>query len=98
MFFWIIIVLTFIALLPCFIVWVTAFKFLPQQYKTTSLKMTGICFLLSLATSFVLNIELEGGALSGVAAVLVLSFLWAFLLALINLCLKLVYTRKPPNS
>ena len=94
MFFVIITLLTLIALLPCFIFWVAAFKFLPQQYKTTSLKITGVCFLLSLATGFALNIELEDGALSGVVAVLFFSLLWACFLILINLCLKLVYTRK----
>lgn len=97
-FFLTIIFLTIIALLPCFIVLVAAFKFLPQHYRLGSLKTTGICFLLSLATGFALNIALESGTLSGVVAVLVLSFLWAAVLVLINLCLKLVNTRKLPNS
>ena len=82
-----VIFLMFIALIPCFIVWVIAFKFFPQQYRTTSLKMTGVCFLLSLAAGFVLDVELEGGALSGVVAVSAFSFLWAMFLALINFLL-----------
>lgn len=94
MFFAVIILLTVIALLPCFTVWVAAFRFIPQRYRASSLKMTGICFLLSLATGFVLNIELEGGAFSGVVAVLVLSFSWALFLMLVNLCLKLASNSK----
>ncbi len=82
-----IVFLIFVMLIPCFIVWVIAFRFFPQQYRTTSLKMTGVCFFLSLAAGFVLDIELEGGALSGVVAVSAFSFLWAMFLALINFLL-----------
>ena len=87
-----------IALLPCFFIWVFAFRFLPQKYKTASLKMTIVCFFMSLGTVIALNLELEGGALSGVVAVLVFSLLWALVLALINLCLKLASIRKFKNK
>jgi hypothetical protein len=94
MFLVIVFILAVIALLPCFFIWVIAFGFLPQQYKTTSLNMTAICFLLSLATGFVLNVELENGALSGVAAILEFSLLWALFLVLINSCLKVASNKK----
>jgi len=90
----IILVLAVIALLPCFLFWLIALKLLPQRYKLKPILYTLICCMLTLTTGFALNLELEGGALSGVIAIFVFSLLWAFLLALANFVAQVISNRK----
>jgi hypothetical protein len=74
----------FFSLLPCFLVWVIASKFFPQRYKLGSWQATLICLLLSFITGAILHLELEGGALSGIVAIFVFSFIWALILVFVN--------------
>lgn len=70
-----------LALIPSLVIWLCAYLWAPDAYKLPPYKMTIACFILALITAFVMNIELEGGAGSGLVAVLVLSVLWSALLA-----------------
>jgi hypothetical protein len=81
------------ALMPCYFVCVVAFELIPQQYVATPLKMTVICFLLSLITGAAMDIS-PIGAPNGIVAVLVFSVLWAMLLVLINFFMKIICVTK----
>jgi hypothetical protein len=89
----IILILSIIALLPSFLFWLFVLKLIPQKYKLRPIAFTLICFILALATGFILNLELEGGALSGVVAIFAFSLLWALLLALGNFIAQFISGR-----
>lgn len=66
--------------LPCLIIWLCAYLWMPDGYKSPPYKMTLISLLLSFLTGAALNLELEGGAASGIVAMLAFSVMWAMLL------------------
>ena len=94
----IMLVLTLVALAPCFLFWFFVLKALPQKYKLKPILFTLMCFILALATAFAINLKLEGGALSGVIAVFAFSLVWAFLLAIANLAAKLISNMAAMNQ
>ena len=77
--------LFFVALLPSWLMWLLAAKFLPIAYVMPPNKMTACCVLLAFVTGLLLNVELEAGALSIPVFIAVVSVLWSLLL--IPLCI-----------
>ena len=65
---------------PSWLMWLLAARYLPERYVMPPNRMTILCFLLSLLTAFLFNVELEGGILSVPFFVLILSVLWSVLL------------------
>ena len=65
---------------PCLLIWSLAAKWLPQKYYFPPVKMTFLCVVLSLITAYAINIELEGGGISILMAILFLSTIWTVVL------------------
>ena len=74
------ILLLVVAASPAWLMWLLAARWLPLKYVMPPNRMAFASVLLSLITAVLLNLELEGGALSAPIFVVVLSVLWSALL------------------
>jgi len=72
--------LLLVAVSPAWLMWLLAARFLPADYSMPPNKMALGCIFLSFLTAALLNVELEGGALSIPAFVVAFSVLWSLLL------------------
>lgn len=89
-----VILLLVIASSPAWLMWLLAAKWLPAKFVMPPNKMAFMSVLLSLVTAVLLNLELEGGALSAPIFVLAFSVLWsAFLIPICILAKYLIGTR-----
>ena len=77
-----------LALSPSLLIWLCAYLWLPDAYKLPPYRMTVACFMLALITAFLMNVELEGGAGSGVVVILGFSVLWSAILVPIGALAK----------
>ena len=75
-------VLFLIASVPVMLVLKTANNFVASEYKYRYNLFAFISVLLSFATGYLLNIELEGGILSGVVFIFFVSVFWGLALLL----------------
>lgn len=76
--------------------WLLAARFLPANYSMPPNKMEAGCVLLLLITAVLLNVELEGGALSAPVVIVIFSIIWS--LVLIPLCFLVKYFNKSSNG
>lgn len=83
---------------PSWLMWLLAARFFPSNYSMPPNKMTIACVLLSFLTGASLNLELEGGIVSGLVAILVFSILWSILLIPLCVLLKYLGARKYAKS
>ncbi|WP_160153116.1 hypothetical protein [Microbulbifer sp. ALW1] len=89
----IVLLLLCVALSPSLVIWLCAYLWLPDAYKLPPYRMTVACFILALVTAFLMNVELEGGAGSGVVVILALSVIWSAILVPIGALAKYLKTR-----
>jgi len=78
-----------VAASPAWLMWLLAAKWLPAKYAMPPNRMALASVLLSLVSAMLLNLELEGGALSAPIFVLVFSILWSVFL--IPICVLTKY-------
>ena len=74
--------------------WALCKKFCPVYFSVNPYLATFGCFLLSVASSFVLNIEFEGGLISGVVVFSTLSLIFSVLISAAVFIVKAVKARK----
>lgn len=92
----VVVLLLAIAVSPAWLMWLLAAKGLPSKFAMPPNRMAFACVLLSLATAALLNLELEGGALSAPIFVLAFSVLWSAFL--IPLCVVAKYLLGARNA
>jgi hypothetical protein len=74
------ILLLCLSLAPALLIWSLTALLSKKSYSLPYLKMTGLCFLLSLVTAVIINLELEAGVISVLLFITVFSFLWSLIL------------------
>jgi hypothetical protein len=90
MFFVFSLILQIIFLGPSLLVWALYKKFRTTNFSLNPYLKTLTCFLLALASMFILNVELEAGLLSGVILASVLSLIYSITLAILTLLYGLI--------
>tara|TARA_R110000764_G_scaffold142277_4_gene230301 strand:+ start:672 stop:950 length:279 start_codon:yes stop_codon:yes gene_type:complete len=87
-------VLSILSAGPGLLIWSVAEKWLPDRYYLPPVRMTALCILLSLLTAFAINLELEGGGISMIMAILFLTAIWSIFLLPFAVLLKYLLVKQ----
>ena len=93
-----VLILAAIGSLPSLLFWWLAWKLLPKTYSLPPYRMTLLCIALSFLTGMVLNPELEGGGLSIMPFMLVLTLLWSFILLPASILVKYFFGKSKSKT
>lgn len=68
---------------PSLLVWAVCKRFSPRKYVVNSYLATFVCFIMAIATAFLLKVEFEGGLITGVIVFSVFTFIYSLVLSIV---------------